>query len=287
MTAVPPSEAADGGRFVEAGGVRWHVQVMGRGPTVLLLHGTGASGHSFRSLAPLLAERFTVIVPDLPGHARSTKPSAFGMSVDGMARSMAALLVALDAQPEIAVGHSAGAAVLVRMALDRQLRLRALIGLNAALMPLGGLMRVLSPMAKLLSLAPGVPRLVGSIARDDRAVRRLVDSTGSKIDAEASRRYAELIRDPRHVAGAIAMMAAWNLDRTWAQMPRLQTAPLLIVGDNDRTVPPQQATRVAAHIVGTEIVMLAGLGHLAHEEAPETIAALIVTHAGARGVLAS
>jgi putative magnesium chelatase accessory protein len=270
---------------VDAGGVEWFVQTMGTGPTLLLLHGTGSSSHSFRRLAPLLAEHFSVIVPDLPGHARTSTPTPRGMSVDGMASSLSALLDALDAEPRIAVGHSAGAAILARMALDRRLRLDALIGLNAALLPLGGLVRLLSPVAKLMAVAPGAAHLFSSLARDDRAVQRLVDSTGSRIDAEGSRQYAALIRDRRHVAGAIAMMAAWNLDRTYAQLPGVRPAPLLIVGCNDRTVPPSQATRLAAHVPGTEVVVMPRLGHLAHEEAPIEVSALIVAHARGRGLL--
>jgi putative magnesium chelatase accessory protein len=278
---VAPEEAR-AARCVEAGGVRWSVQVTGRGPSLLLLHGTGASSHSFRDLAPLLAAHFTVIVPDLPGHARTSTPPPSGMSVDGMARSTAALLAALDARPRIAVGHSAGAAILARMALDRHLELDAWIGLNAALLPLAGLVRLLSPMAKLMAVAPGASRLFTGIAHDDRAVQRLIDSTGSRIDAEGSRQYAALMRDRRHVAGAIAMMAAWDLDRTHAQLPGLRPAPLLIVGGNDRTVAPSQATRLAARLPGTEVVVLPTLGHLAHEEAPVQVSALIVAHARAR-----
>ena len=273
------------GRMIETGGMRWFVTVVGHGPPLLLLHGTGASSHSFRDLAPLLATRFTVVAPDLPGHARSSTPSSAGMSVDGMARSTTALLAALALQPTVAVGHSAGAAVLARMALDGSLALRALVGLNAALVPLDGVLRVLSPMARLMALAPGVPRLVSGFARDDRAVQRLVDSTGSKLDVAGSRRYADLIADRRHVAGAIAMMAAWNLDRTWAQLPSLRPPPLLVVGDNDRTVAPQQAPRVARHVPGTEVIVLPGLGHLAHEEAPTLVATTLFAHARERGAL--
>lgn len=274
-------------RFVEAGGVRWNVWTLGTGPTLLLLHGTGASNRSFRDLAPRLARSFNVIAPDLPGHAASSSAaSSAGMSLDGMASSLAALMVALDAAPTIGVGHSAGAAVLARMVLDRRMKLRALVGLNAALLPLDGLQRLMSPMAKLLALAPGVPQIVSRVAGDARAVQRLVDSTGSKLDADGTRIYAELIHDRRHVAGALAMMAAWNLDRTWAQMPTLDPAPLLIVGGNDRTVSPRQATQVASRVPGSEVAKLPGLGHLAHEEAPDRVADLIVAHAVARSVLA-
>ena len=151
-------------RRVEAGGLRWTVSMFGRGPTMLLLHGTGASSHSFVALAELLADDFTVVVPDLPGHAGTSRGTAAGMSLDGMAASVGALLDALAVRPVIAMGHSAGAAILVRMVLDGRLGLRALIGLNAALVPLDGVLRVLSPLAKLMSLAPGLPRLVSSLA---------------------------------------------------------------------------------------------------------------------------
>lgn len=262
----------DASRFVEVDGLRCHVQVFGSGPDLLLLHGTGASTHSFRELAPLLAARHRVIVPDLPGHARTATPSARHMTVDGMARVMAALVGALGAEPVLAVGHSAGAAVLVRMALDRRAAFAGIVGLNAALVPLGGLLKVLSPMAKVLASAPGVPRLVSGLAQDTRAVQRLVDSTGSTLDAEGARLYANLVRDRAHVAGALAMMAAWDLDRTWAQSPSLAIPLLLVVGSNDRTVPPAQSRAIARQVPGTSVEVIDGLGHLAHEEAPGEVA---------------
>ena len=269
-------------RVIEAGGVHWNVALSGTGPALLLLHGTGASSHSFRGLAPLLAEHFSIVAPDLPGHARTSTPAGSAMSVDGMARSLAALLDMLAVRIVVAVGHSAGAAVLARSMLDGSIRPQALVLLNAALVPLGGLMRALSPMAKLMAAAPGMAGLVSGLARDDRAVRRMIDATGSTLDAAGARDYAALMRDRRHVAGTIAMMAAWNLDRLYAQLPRLAPAPLLIVGGNDRTVPPSQARQVAARIPGSEIVVLPGLGHLAHEEEPARVATLIFAHADAR-----
>ena len=63
-------------RFLLAGGLRWHVQVMGgdrapRKPVILLLHGMGASTHSWRDLAPILAGRFTVVAPRSAGATAS------------------------------------------------------------------------------------------------------------------------------------------------------------------------------------------------------------------------
>lgn len=283
-----PVDAALGSSLpkVDAGGVRWHVPVIGRGPTMLLLHGTGASSRSFRALAPLLAAHFTIIVPDLPGHAQTSMPASLsGMSVDGMAASLAALLRGLAARPTIAVGHSAGAAILVRMVLDGTLSLQALVGLNPALMPLDGPTRFLSPMAKLLARTPGFPHLVSRLAGDDHAVQRFIGGLGSKLDDEGASMYGALVRDHRHVAGAVAMMAGWDLDRTYAEMSSLKPPPLLIVGGDDRAIPPRQARRVAERVPGTEVVVMPGLGHLAHEEQPAWTASMIVGHAVERGVL--
>ena len=63
-------------QFVRSAHMRWHVQTMGSGPVALLLHGTGASTHSWRNVMPLLAQRFQVVALDLPGHGFSS--AAFG-----------------------------------------------------------------------------------------------------------------------------------------------------------------------------------------------------------------
>ena len=79
-------------RFVKAAGMRWHVQVMGQGPALLLLHGTGSSTHSWRDVMPLLATRYTVIAPDLPGHAFTNPAPGGSLSLPGMSGAIAMLL---------------------------------------------------------------------------------------------------------------------------------------------------------------------------------------------------
>ena len=112
----------DASRFVDVGRLRWHVQVMGPGagaaPVLLLLHGTGAATHSWRGLMPLLATRFTVVAPDLPGHGFTSGRPTGGLAMTAMARAVGELMAALDLAPALIVGHSAGAAIAVRMAID-------------------------------------------------------------------------------------------------------------------------------------------------------------------------
>ncbi|MCU0976377.1 MAG: alpha/beta fold hydrolase [Steroidobacteraceae bacterium] len=263
-------------RFVEAGGLTWHVQVMGRGPPLLLVHGTGASTHSFRDLAPALAARFTVVAPDLPGHAFTSPLPPGSVSFDGMASALGELVQALGLNPQVAVGHSAGAALLARLALDGVIAPRLLVALNGAILPLPGVAGlVFAPMARALAVNGLAARLFAWRAADRRAVERLVGSTGSKIDERGVELYARLVRNPAHVAGVLGMMANWDLGALRDALPRVPCRLLLVVGSEDGTVSPREAERVRAILPDARIVRLEGLGHLAHEERPDEVARLI------------
>jgi magnesium chelatase accessory protein len=263
-------------RFVRAGGLTWHVQRLGRGRALLLVHGTGASTHSWRALAPLLARRFSVTAVDLPGHGFTELPSPDRLSLPGMAGALNALLKVLDISPAIAVGHSAGAAILARMCLDHQIAPTVLVSLNGAFLPLRGLpVHLLSPMTKILVSIPAMPRLFARLADSRSFVARLLDDTGSKLEPAGIAQYRRLFRSPDHVAGSLGMMARWELRPFERELGRLEPHLALVVGDNDRTIPPSDAVRVRALVPEAELLSLPGLGHLAHEEAPEKIAGLI------------
>jgi magnesium chelatase accessory protein len=271
-------------RFVDAGGLRWHVQVWEPprtdAPRVLLIHGTGASTHSWRQVAPLLASEFGVIACDLPGHAFSGKVRGSEAGLRGMARAVSGLMATLGVAPEAVVGHSAGAAIAVRMALDAKpgaLAPKAIVGMNAALLPLQGLAGSLfAPAAKLLALNPLVPQLVSWQAAQGSVFKRLLGSTGSQLDPQGSALYRRLVANPGHVAGVLAMMAHWDLPSLQAELPALRTPLHLVVAENDGTVPPGDAARIRQVLPGTTVQMMKGVGHLGHEERPTEAAALIL-----------
>jgi magnesium chelatase accessory protein len=259
-------------RFVVASRVRWHVQVMGAGPALLLLHGTGAASHSWRALAPALARHYTVVAPDLPGHAFSEPLPLGRLSLPGMAHALGELLATLRLAPVAAVGHSAGAAIAARMSLDGHMAPAALVSINGAFLPPAGWPGVVFlPAARLLALSPFVSRLVARQAADPSAVQRLIDSTGSRLDAEGAALYRKLVRSPQHVASTLAMMARWDLRPLLNDLVRLAPRLTLIVGEGDRTLDPRQAAQVARRVPAARIVRLPALGHLAHEEAPQIV----------------
>jgi magnesium chelatase accessory protein len=268
-------------RFVDAGGVRWHVQTAGEGPVILFVHGTGASTHSWRDVLPLLADRFRVLAVDLPGHAFSAATGAARSSLRGMGASLAALLSAVDVRPSYCVGHSAGAALLCRMALDGQVQPRSILSFNGAFLPLAGAAGVVfAPIARVLGSSPLLPRLVARRAGDPATVARLIAGTGSTLDGIGVELYGRLVRDPGHVAGAMRMMGNWDLRDFEKTLPRLKVPLTLVAALGDRLVPARQARDVASRLENARVVSLPGLGHLAHEEAPADAARLILSLCG-------
>ncbi|RJS92106.1 alpha/beta fold hydrolase BchO [Salinisphaera sp. Q1T1-3] len=264
---------AECSRFVSTGHLRWHVQTFASGradaPCVLLVHGTGASTHSWRDTAPALSAVADVVAVDLPGHGFTERPPPNGLSLPGMARRLAALLQTMAVVPDIVIGHSAGAAILVRMALDGHIAPREIISLNGAIYPFRGTAQRMFPgIARALFLNPLVPRLFAFGAGRHARVERLIEGTGSRLDAEGIALYARLFACSGHAGSALGMMARWDLDALDAEIATLEVPLTLVVADNDRAVSPDQAAPLAARLLTAEIVHLAALGHLAHEEDP-------------------
>ncbi len=276
----------DASQFVAAGGLTWHVQVMGEGPALLLLHGTAASTHSWGGLMPLLSRHFKVVAPDLPGHGFTDSLPVHRLSLPGMSKALRSLLNVLDMAPKVAVGHSAGAAVITRMTLDGQLSPRLLVSVNGAFLPFGGIAgQLFPPIAKLLFCNPFVPHVFAWSVGDGRRVERMIRETGSDADNAGTGFYARLWRDPKHVAGALGMMANWDLEPLVRDLPNLGVPIELVVGEKDGTVTPSVADYVADAAPRAVIRKVPDCGHLVHEEKPDLIAGLVLDAARAEGLI--
>ena len=253
----------------------WCVVEAGEGPVVLLLHGAGGSGHSFRHLIPLLTPHFRVVVPDLPGQGftRSGARSRYG--IDHMAEDLVQLCTAMNIAPVAVIGHSAGAALALRLA--ELLPLRAVVGINAALGAFDGAAGVMFPiLAKVLAVTPFIPHVVSRLWGNAATVGKLLATTGSPLDEAGQAQYLTLVKDPAHVDGTLGMMAQWRLESV---MPRLleQAVPvLLIASTGDKAVPARISREAAKQLPNGQYAEIASLGHLVHEEAAEQVAALIL-----------
>jgi magnesium chelatase accessory protein len=255
--------------FVEAAGLRWHVQRAGAGPALLLIHGTGAATHTWRDLLLPLAERRSVIAVDLPGHGFTSPLPAASMTLPGMSRALAGLVRQLGTGIEAVIGHSAGAAIGARLCLDGAVTAGLLISLNGVLLPPDLMpLRAMSVVARFLAATSLAPRLFAWSAADPAAVRRLVDSTGSVLDARGYELYQRLTRNPAHAASVLDMLAGWDLAPLERDLPRLKVPLVAVASLGDRAVPPMEADRLAARVPGSRVIKLPRLGHLAHEEDP-------------------
>ena len=274
----PPADwpSSEYSQVLSIGKIRWHYQRAGSGPVLLLLHGTGSSTHSWRGLLPRLVQHYTVIAPDLPGHGFTHCKDKNAFTLPGMANAVADLLAQLECDPEMGVGHSAGAALLIRMTLDDLLSPRIIIGLNAALLPFGGVLTsAFQPMARLFASLPVLPAMLARRAGQPGSVERLIAGTGSRLGEQGISDYRQVLSREDHVAATLAMMANWNL-QTLLHEFRHHPVPLhLLVSSGDLTILPAQADRVRAICPGTQIQKIPGLGHLAHEEDPQSISGLI------------
>lgn len=281
----------DASRFIESAGLRWHFQTFGPpadalAPVLLLLHGTGAATHSWRTLAPLLGRSCRVIALDLPGHGFTSMPATEGLSLPGMGRAIASLLQTLGVSPAMIAGHSAGAAIGAWLCLEGLCDPRALVGLNGAWLPFGGVAgQWFSPAARLLAGSGLAARLFSRVGAEPLVLERLLAGTGSRIDAEGRRAYAMLVANPGHVAAALGMMANWDLRQLSASLPRLRARLLLIAGQGDLTVPARQSRQVHRQVPGSDLQLLPDLGHLAHEERPDLVATLMLEQAVRLGLL--
>jgi pimeloyl-ACP methyl ester carboxylesterase len=271
-------------RTLEVHGHARAVRVLGSGPTALLLiHGLGSDGATWDMIAPRLAEKYTLIVPDLLGHGHSAKPRA-DYSIGGYANGMRDLLGLLGIERVTVVGHSFGGGVAMQFAYQFPERTDRLI-----LVGCGGIGREVSVVLRALtmpgaSLAVGASHLapVGVVRAAVRTAVRLglPKSLGADLD-EAFTVHASL-RDPaaraaflhvlRHVVDWRGQLITMR-DRAYLT----EGLPTLIVwGEEDHVLPAGHADLAAALMSGSRTVVVPGVGHFPHREAPDAFVDAVV-----------
>jgi magnesium chelatase accessory protein len=235
-----------------------------------MLHGLGASTHSWRGLAPLLAQHYRVVMVDLPGHAFTSTPTAQSAGLQAMAQALHDLLDQLNWWPQVVVGHSAGATLAARMVLNHPERPSpSLVAFNPAWLPLAGMAHWLFPLsAKLISLNPLSAWMFAKTMQQDKLVFKILNSTGSAVRPAEAFFYKALMQSPSHVQGVLQMMLHHDLGALPQQLAELKNQVLILAAENDQAVPHDHAVTAQQRIPGATLLSLQGLGHLAHEENP-------------------
>jgi 4,5:9,10-diseco-3-hydroxy-5,9,17-trioxoandrosta-1(10),2-diene-4-oate hydrolase len=262
-TSLPaPSQTSS----VTVGERRIHLAEFGAGMPLLMLHGggPGASGPSnyVRNIGAL-AQRFRVLVPDLPGYGQSSKQVDAADPFGDQAGAMLGLLDALDIERAHVVGNSLGGACALRMALDAPQRVGRLVlmgpggvGISQG-QPSDGLKRLLGYYA---GEGPSFDKLRRFICED------LVFDASQVSEAVLQERYAASI-DPEVVANP-PLRAPKDLEALERldflldpRLPTLATPTLVMWGMEDRVNPPAGAAALQQSLPACDTVLFSRTGH--------------------------
>jgi pimeloyl-ACP methyl ester carboxylesterase len=242
-------------------------RTMGSGPPVVLIHGMVNSSRHWRGVAERLAERHTVIAPDLIGHGDSATPRG-DYSLGAHATVIRDLLSALGIERATMVGHSLGGGIAMVYFWQFPERVERL-----ALISSGGLGEEVSPMLRSVA----IPFYRGGIDLfANRLVIRVLNALGTQgrniaramrpLDSPGKRRaFLQTLRAVIDVRGhRVSARDPLNL---------LEAMPTLLVwGERDNTIPLEHGRAVHAAVPHSQFVTLPGVAHFPHLEDPDGLA---------------
>src|SRR5919197_4520266 len=190
---VAPTSDFEIVREVGLHGHRVSSRTAGSGPVVLLIHGVAGTSEQWANVAPVLAESFSVVAPDLLGHGQSAKPQG-DYSLGAYAVSLRDLLIVLGHRRASVVGHSLGGGIAMQFAYEYPVFAERLVVVSS-----GGLGREVHPVLRAATL-PGAELVLPLIAHErvlgaggalGQVLARLGLRAGPDI-AEMARGYASL-----------------------------------------------------------------------------------------------
>jgi pimeloyl-ACP methyl ester carboxylesterase len=267
-------------RTVEIDGVQLHYITAGHGPTVILLHGYAETSRMWRPIIPLLAEKFTVIAPDLPGIGDSAIP-ANGLDMKTSAIRIHALARSLGVEKARVVGHDIGLMVAYAYAAQFPAEVEKLVVMDAFLPGVPGWepiyndpnvwhFRFNGPTPE--ALVKGRERTYFQYFWNDLAA----DKTHSIPEADR-KAYTEAYSRPGRMRAAWAYFASWpQLAKDFAQLSQTKLMmPVLSLG-GEKSLGHQLAEQMKLVADNVTIVVLKDTGHWILEERPkETTDALV------------
>ena len=220
----------------------------GEGPVILLIHGITGDSRQWNQIIPQLADRYTVLAPDLLGHGQSAKPRG-DYSLGAYAVSLRDLLIVLGHRRATVVGHSLGGGIAMQFSYEYPVFCERLVLVDS-----GGLGPEVHPLLRAATL-PGAELVLPLIAHSrlhvvgeaiGQALGRLGLELGHDL-AEMTRGYASLSdaearRAFLHTVRAVIDLAGQRVSAT-DRLYLAQMIPTLIVwGRRDPLIPVEHAT---------------------------------------------
>jgi non-heme chloroperoxidase len=241
------------------------------GIPVLLLHGWSDSWRSFEPVLPYLPGDLRAIALTQRGHGDADRPQS-GYVPRDLAADAVALLGVLDIERALVVGHSMGAWVAERIAVDWPERVRGLV-LAGALGPVEGNPVATELFDEVLTFSDPIdPGFVAEFQRSTIA-RPLPDGQLEVFVAESLKMPARVWR---------ATAAAFRDIDVYADAAAIAAPALVIWGDRDDITPRDEQDRLVAAIPQARLRVYEGTGHALHWEEPARFAADVAAFATGR-----
>jgi pimeloyl-ACP methyl ester carboxylesterase len=262
-------------------GHRVSYRMSGDGPLIVLVHGITSTSHVWLEAMASLAERYTVVAPDLLGHGQSGKPRG-DYSLGAYASGARDLLGLLGLERGTLVGHSLGGGIALQFAYQFPEYCERLVLVSS-----GGLGREVHPLLRAGALpgselvmpliAPSWAVRAGAAAAE--FLRRFGVQAGPDL-AEAARGYASLAdRDARsaflHTLRAVIDLEGQRVSATDRLYLAERLPTLLIWGTDDRIIPVQHGRAAAERLPGARLVEFPAAGHWPQLDDPERFVAEI------------
>jgi pimeloyl-ACP methyl ester carboxylesterase len=253
----------------------------GSGPLILLVHGVTGSSEQWEPAMELLAERFTVLAPDLLGHGRSAKPRG-DYSLGAYAAGVRDMMLALGHRSATVVGHSLGGGIAMQFAYQFPERSERLVLVSS-----GGLGREVHPLLRAATL-PGaeyvLPLLAHRSLRDaGAAVAGALQRVGLRAGpdlAEIARGYGSLSDEGAraaflHTLRAVIDPSGQRVDATDRLYLATELPSLIVWGARDPVIPVSHAEIAHEGMPGSRIEIFDDSGHFPQLDQPLRFARLL------------
>jgi pimeloyl-ACP methyl ester carboxylesterase len=263
-------------------GHRVSYRTEGEGPVVVLVHGITGNSENWRAVMPWLAERYTVLAPDLVGHGGSAKPRG-DYSLGAYASGVRDLMIALGHERATIVGHSLGGGVAMQLAYQFPERCERLVLvssgglgrevnplLRAATLPGSELVLPILASTRVLDAGRGVSRLLGRVGlRAGTDLEEMARGHASLADADARRAFVHTLRSIVEPQG----QRVSAMDRLYLSA----AVPSMVVwGGRDGVIPPSHARAAHRQMPGSRLEIFPDAGHYPHLDDPRRFVEVLV-----------
>jgi len=257
----------DRSRFVDIDEMPVHYKIEGTGPPLLLLHGTGASLHTWDAWTREMKGNFKVIRLDLPAFGLTGPTPDNTYSYEGYARFLDRFVRRLQLNRFALAGNSLGGAISWHYALAHPEKVTRLVLIDAGGYP------GKSPPIFTLARLPVLGRLITVITPRFMVKKNLREVYGdpSRITSDLVDRYYDLLRRRGNREAMLARIRTMEYSNHEA-IRRVTTPTLILWGESDRWIPVDNARRFHNDIAGSTLIVYPGLGHVPMEEAPRITA---------------